>query len=1169
MSNDAKKISELAVASTLSSTDRVVILANPNTSSNVKTITVSNFANSLAASNVFPVANSTQYGLVQVDGTTIISTNGVISASANIGNFQFVNNNINLQTPNNTNVYINPTGFGSVVVPTLATGDILLSGSVVPTANGVYNLGTSNNRFHSLWLSGNSIVFADTNPAYPDQTLTVEAGVFNILANGFVSNAGLRVGNFTFQEQSIKLSNTSANIDIGTLGAIAPINFNRAINVRSASGLYDLLSVNPNGLITITSNVVQVSTKGALEIIISQTGTTQSPNNTGVVIHTTGLRDAPARIYNDSYGNSYSAYIGRRARGTSDTPTQTMAGDTISRIGANPYGIGGFSGISTMRVDFVNREDQTSTNMGGELQFWTTANGSNTITKRLTINENGTVYADGTTQNTAFNSTSAVTSISVGTGLTRSGSSGNVSLNATGVLTVTGTTNQVIVANVGQNITLSLPQSISTNSTVQFGVLTVNNFTVTGTSTISGTASVSSKIYHLAYDSTANTQIDGGGFTLGNTSSSYYVSFLYDLTNNRWDTGTTNFKTTNLVANTFNVNTVVIQQAMHVGNAYIGYDYPGATVQVDCNNNSYNQIIAQNHSAGSLASTDFVATNDIGNDNTNYVDLGINSSTYNGTGVGWTISGPNDSYLYTANGNLTIGTASPGNTISFHTGGTLINNIRATINDSGLAVTGNVSATNFSGTFIGNLQGTANNTSFVGTVSAANVVSNAQLQANLTNYQTTIGLSANVAMLTANAATYVNANSGIVSNSSGVFVNTSYISTLPASIANNTNFVGTVSAANVVSNAQLQSNLAAYQTILGLSANVVTMISNNTSYVGTIPASNVVSTSQLSGNLANYVTTSGLSANVAALVPSLTSNNTNFVGTVSAANVVSNAQLQANLANYVTNLALSGNLASYVTGTYLTSTLLNYQTSAGLSANVLTLTSNNTNFVGNVFAANVVSNAQLQANLTGYVNTSGNYTFNGVHTYIANISINTLLANGVAGTNGQVLTANSVDGALWATLNTYKTKKTKHKDGSFDPDINAGVLQDTMTYIDGAWMVMNSNTASQTITVNHQFTPRNAGAVTAITINFANDDLVIYNQGSSASTISFQNYTAGRNVVVLVQSGSGPLKNITTGLTANQSNFGATTLTPANAGATVRLEYYCTNTSIAGVFVAN
>ena len=121
--------------------------------------------------------------------------------------------------------------------------------------------------------------------------------------------------------------------------------------------------------------------------------------------------------------------------------------------------------------------------------------------------------------------------------------------------------------------------------------------------------------------------------------------------------------------------------------------------------------------------------------------------------------------------------------------------------------------------------GTANNTLFVGTVAAANIVSNAQLSSNLANYQTTAGLSGNVATLT----------------------------------ANNTSFVGSVSAANVVSNAQLSSNLSNYQTTAGLSSNVATLTSNNTSFVGSVSAANVVSNAQLSANLSSYLPLAGSS----------------------------------------------------------------------------------------------------------------------------------------------------------------------------------------------------------------------------------------------------------------------------------------------------------------------
>ncbi len=61
MADNAKKISELAITTTLAATDRVVVLASPASSANVKTITAANFANSVAAkfvSNTFPASNT-------------------------------------------------------------------------------------------------------------------------------------------------------------------------------------------------------------------------------------------------------------------------------------------------------------------------------------------------------------------------------------------------------------------------------------------------------------------------------------------------------------------------------------------------------------------------------------------------------------------------------------------------------------------------------------------------------------------------------------------------------------------------------------------------------------------------------------------------------------------------------------------------------------------------------------------------------------------------------------------------------------------------------------------------------------------------------------------------------------------------------------------------------
>jgi hypothetical protein len=85
---------------------------------------------------------------------------------------------------------------------------------------------------------------------------------------------------------------------------------------------------------------------------------------------------------------------------------------------------------------------------------------------------------------------------------------------------------------------------------------------------------------------------------------------------------------------------------------------------------SYLQSYIQNFSSSVSASTDIVAANNIGA----YIDLGINSSNYNGNlyTPTFNICGPNDSYLYNSFGNMTIGTGSnAGGDFIIFTNGTL------------------------------------------------------------------------------------------------------------------------------------------------------------------------------------------------------------------------------------------------------------------------------------------------------------------------------------------------------------------------------------------------------------------------------------------------------------------------------------------------------------------
>jgi hypothetical protein len=99
------------------------------------------------------------------------------------------------------------------------------------------------------------------------------------------------------------------------------------------------------------------------------------------------------------------------------------------------------------------------------------------------------------------------------------------------------------------------------------------------------------------------------------------------------------------------------------------------------NTNTYAETNIQNINAGTSASSDYVATADNGNDTTNYIDLGINSSAYSDSS--YTITSTNDGYLYVNGGNLALGTQTVAKSIKFHTGGTLSANNRGGISGTG------------------------------------------------------------------------------------------------------------------------------------------------------------------------------------------------------------------------------------------------------------------------------------------------------------------------------------------------------------------------------------------------------------------------------------------------------------------------------------------------------
>lgn len=94
----------------------------------------------------------------------------------------------------------------------------------------------------------------------------------------------------------------------------------------------------------------------------------------------------------------------------------------------------------------------------------------------------------------------------------------------------------------------------------------------------------------------------------------------------------------------------------------------------------YIPFAGQNTSTSTTASTDITLSNDAGTDTTNYLDIGINSST--NTDPAYTGFSAGSGYMYNQSGDLVLATASA-KSINFLTGGTLTANNRGSINSIG------------------------------------------------------------------------------------------------------------------------------------------------------------------------------------------------------------------------------------------------------------------------------------------------------------------------------------------------------------------------------------------------------------------------------------------------------------------------------------------------------
>ena len=589
---------------------------------------------------------------------------------------------------------------------------------------------------------------------------------------------------------------------------------------------------------------------------------------------------------------------------------------------------------------------------------------------------------------------------------------------------------------------MTLPQAISTSSSVTFQDLTVNGTFTAANINISTAPTIAGKLLFLAANATSNSGISGGGIVLGPLGNAFTRSFTYDLAADKWDTDGAGLNTLELSS-----DNLIVTNGAHFGNAYNDYDFPNSAVQIDGNENTYIQSVIKNHSIGSLASADFVAVNNLGDDTSNYIDMGINSSTYNN--ADYSITGPNDGYLYVSDGDLVVGTATNGKEIVFFTGGTTSDKQRASISDSGLstielAVYGN--------------------TNITGNTTVANI--------SVTN-----NLTANIGNFTSLAVT--NTISGTVANgvvTTGSYANPSWITSLAG--AKISGFVANAVYANIAANGVVTTGSYA-----------------NPSWITSLAGAKItgfVANAEFSNATANGVVTTGSYSNPSWITGLAGDKITGFVANAAYANIAANGVVTTGSYSnpaWITSLA-GDKITGFVANAAFSNTTANGVVTTGSYANPSWITSLSgdkiTGFVANAISANIVTNGVYTTDTGTVTNTmlSGNITNSKLSNSSVVINTDTGLSGGGELALGGELTLVNIDPGssqyIFKTINVLG-----------QANITATVNDDSLNMISGTGILITTSGKNVTFTANVTNAITSITAANNIILNSSTGNVII------------------------------------------------------------------------------
>jgi hypothetical protein len=244
----------------------------------------------------------------------------------------------------------------------------------------------------------------------------------------------LSIGNIQINNNVISTTNANADLILesngtGNVELVGNVHFHTTAQGTSGNPYFTASS---DGQITMLVPQADANT-GAVRIIGSTTGDSETPGISGAMLHVTGNFGIPNRIYYDGNGD-YVSWVARRWNGNLIAQTQVLAGQDVLRINATAYNLGGMPNVAIAQIGLSSLENQTTTAQGSKIGFTVTPIGSSAASRIEVANvtvANGvtaTKFTGPLTGNVIGNITSTLATIDTA-------NIGNINVGASGTIT--------------------------------------------------------------------------------------------------------------------------------------------------------------------------------------------------------------------------------------------------------------------------------------------------------------------------------------------------------------------------------------------------------------------------------------------------------------------------------------------------------------------------------------------------------------------------------------------------------------------------------------------------------------------------------------------------------------------------------------------------------------